>query len=54
MKDICILCGQPIKGYGHNPEPLASHTDGRACNICNDIKVIPARIGRLREGMKKI
>ena len=45
----CILCGDPIDGMGHNPEPLASYDDGRACDVCNDTRVIPARITALRD-----
>jgi len=40
----CVLCGYKIFGYGHNPAPLAS---GRCCDICNDTKVIPARLSSL-------
>jgi len=36
----CVLCNEQNKGYGNNPEPLAS--EGECCNDCN-IKVILAR-----------
>ena len=36
----CVLCNEQNKGYGNNPEPLAS--EGQCCNDCN-IKVIVAR-----------
>lgn len=36
----CVLCGEPIDGYGHNPAPL-SH-EGRCCDDCN-MKVIVVR-----------
>lgn len=38
----CVLCGNKIFGWGNNPMPLA--TEGECCGICNDTKVIPARI----------
>jgi len=44
----CILCGGPVTGIGHNPEPLASYDAGRCCSVCNDTKVIPARIRAMR------
>ena len=47
----CCLCGEPCEpwhepptGYGNNPAPLGEHEDDRCCNVCNDIKVIPARL----------
>lgn len=44
--DKCILCGGPLNDpYGHNPAPLASMDEGRACGDCNATKVIPARLG---------
>lgn len=44
---ICVLCGNLITGYGHNPEPLKSFHDGRACDICQDVLILPARLRRL-------
>jgi len=51
----CCLCGSPCEpwvpddpetGYGHNPEPLATHPE-RCCNDCNATKVIPARLRQI-------
>lgn len=44
----CVLCGDQIEGYGHNPQPVAQK--GRCCTFCNDTKVIPTRISNLRRG----
>src|SRR4051794_15190580 len=55
----CVLCGGPLepwptppgeipRGWGNNPEPLAKYDDGRACDECNQTRVIPARMGALR------
>ena len=47
MKDKCSFCGKDIlpdpNGWagGHNAEPL---NNGRCCGICNDVKVLPARL----------
>jgi len=41
MTKKCCLCHGIIKGFGHNAEPLKK---GRCCTVCNDTKVIPARI----------
>jgi len=37
----CCLCGNKIEGYGNNAQPLK---DGRCCDFCDTIKVIPHRI----------
>lgn len=38
----CVLCDRLVlEVNSHNAWPLA---DGRCCGICNDTKVIPARI----------
>jgi len=51
----CNLCKNKIEmvgnwAGGHNAEPV---TTGRCCGICNETKVIPARIEELREFDKK-
>lgn len=38
----CCICGEPIVGYGHNPNPVKKN--GRCCNDCNATVVIPARL----------
>ena len=37
----CVLCEQPSKGFGNNPQPIC---DGKCCDECNYFKVIPARM----------
>lgn len=46
-KEICVLCGKHIVGYGNNPFPLAD--EGKCCDECNKTKVIPARIKDFEE-----
>lgn len=41
MSDECVICGEAIVGYGHNPDPIAQ--EGRCCDPCN-ITVINARL----------
>jgi|DEB0MinimDraft_3_1074331.scaffolds.fasta_scaffold144556_2 hypothetical protein len=47
----CSICQKPIEvqtktGWegGHNAEPV---NDGRCCETCNDLIVIPARLQRM-------
>ena len=42
----CCICGEPLDGYGNNPEPYK--LDGRCCNGCNLKFVIPMRIDQMR------
>ena len=49
---MCRICGdpilpEPVSGWsgGHNAEPL---NDGRCCNDCNMLHVVPERLRRLR------
>ncbi len=48
--DFCCICGEPVEGYGNNPEPYRSSNDGsRCCDGCNLKFVIPARIEAAKE-----
>lgn len=47
-KKLCVICGQPYEGWGNNPDPLFHR--GRACDSCDDLKVIPARLERMGYG----
>ena len=44
----CVICGELIVGYGHNAVPVR---DGRCCDVCNDFRVIPARLRALGLGV---
>ena len=39
----CCICGEVITGMyaGHNAKPVA---DGRCCDLCNTLSVIPTRL----------
>ena len=41
----CVVCGQPIDGYGHNAAPVA---EGQCCGGCNAEVVLPARLDGMR------
>lgn len=43
-EDFCCICGEPLEGYGNNPEPYMSYDEGRCCDGCNLKFVIPMRI----------
>lgn len=51
-KPICCICGNECEDmYGNNPAPLMADTEeNRCCNVCNDTKVIPARIANMAVG----
>ena len=38
----CCICNQIYHGWGNNAQPVRN---GRCCDTCNLIYVIPARIG---------
>lgn len=41
---FCCICGEPILGYGNNPEPVRPASDGPCCDSCNIKFVVPARL----------
>jgi len=43
----CILCGESIEDFGHNPWPLSTDEEDRCCDVCNVLHVVPARIEML-------
>lgn len=51
---VCCICGEPIEGYGNNPEPYMSAENGeRCCDACNWHFVIPARLRVYAENNNK-
>ena len=48
----CCICGvscdevakNPDWVLGNNPYPMSKHPADRACDICNDLVVVPVRI----------
>lgn len=41
----CSICQQPYEGFGHTAHPV---NEGRCCEDCNALVVIPARFAMLR------
>lgn len=38
----CSICGGPLENeWGNNAQPV---NEGRCCNVCNEVEVIPARL----------
>ena len=48
-ENFCCICGEPIEGYGNNPEPFMSSDSGQCCDGCNLKFVIPMRLEQMRE-----
>jgi hypothetical protein len=45
----CCICGEPIEGYGNNPEPYMSADNGKCCDSCNLHFVVPMRLEQSKE-----
>ena len=44
----CCFCGRVIPYWVSNdPYPVNKDPDARCCDMCNDLKVIPARLEKL-------
>ena len=50
-EETCCICGEPIEGYGNNPNPYKR--EGRCCDACNLKFVIPARLAELNKLKEK-
>jgi hypothetical protein len=46
-KKICCLCNKEFTGWGNNPSPLKEQ--GECCSVCDQTKVIPARLNELQK-----
>ena len=44
---VCCISETPSNGYGNNPSPIIE--DGRCCDVCNSLFVIPFRIRLMLE-----
>lgn len=47
---ICSICGKAYTGYGNNAQPV---NNGRCCDDCNGMVVIPARLDVIINGKKE-
>lgn len=48
-KRTCSICGGGYWGWGHNAEPV---NQGRCCDTCNNLVVLPERIKLILKGEK--
>jgi hypothetical protein len=48
-ENFCCICGEPLEGYGNNPEPFMSADKGKACDGCNLKFVVPMRLDMAKE-----
>ena len=47
----CCICGRVIPYWvSNNPYPVNTDPKARCCDMCNEMKVIPARLEKLRSG----
>lgn len=46
-KKICSICKREYTGYGNNAQPI---NNGRCCNACNSLVVVPMRLGKIIAG----
>lgn len=47
QEQICCICGQKFTGWGNNPYPVVTDENARCCNMCNEMRVLPARLAQM-------
>ena len=47
----CELCQRTNEGFGNNGQPVV---DGRVCDVCNAVHVLPARLMAMRPTKKRV
>lgn len=51
---VCCFCGRVIPYWvSNNPYPVDTDPMARCCDMCNELKVIPARLEKLRSGREQ-
>ena len=50
---VCSICGKTFTGWGNNPYPVTKGENDRCCDLCNDTKVIPARLEQMLNNKKE-
>jgi len=48
---ICCICGQQFHEFGNNPYPVKE--EGRCCDACNHLVVVPARLAASLKQMER-
>ena len=49
-KNTCSICGKKYSGFGNNAYPI---NQGRCCDCCNMLVVIPERVKMMYASMQK-
>ena len=49
-KQTCSICGKEYSGFGNNAYPI---NQGRCCDCCNMLVVIPERVKMMYASMQK-
>ena len=44
---VCCICGQKFTGWGNNPYPVVDDDDAMCCDMCNQTRVLPARMAQM-------
>lgn len=50
---VCCICGKKFTGWGNNPYPVVDDDDARCCDICNEMRVLPARMAQFFASRKE-
>ncbi len=43
MESRCCICGEELNWYGNNPDPVDDFEEGKCCDVCDKVLVIPFR-----------
>lgn len=44
---VCCICGEKFTGWGNNPYPVVDDETARCCDMCNQTRVLPARLAQM-------
>lgn len=44
---VCCICGEKFTGWGNNPYPVVEDETARCCDMCNQMRVLPARLAQM-------
>lgn len=53
QEKVCCICGAKFTGWGNNPWPVVEDENARCCDLCNDERVLPARLAMMFSGRKE-
>lgn len=44
---VCCICGEKFTGWGNDPYPVVNDEDAKCCDMCNQTRVLPARMAQM-------